>query len=173
MVITYKAAWEQQQQKKVTKTTLCTGFSLRRRTAGGRTERKRERKRKLRGGAVVTEEQRSRGRKGKREEFRSVLWIKHAGPGMLIHLWFGRERKEMAGEKGQLGDRWARARSGEVKTGSIVIGFHNFLWEHDWNFVTSLSRDSRLNFLKGVLTGYARRFTHCSAGWMWSKTTRL
>lgn len=61
----------------------------------------------------------------------------------------GEREKEAAGVKGQLSDRWARARSGEVKTGSIVIGFHNFPRERDWNFVTSLSWDSRLNFFKG------------------------
>lgn len=41
------------------RSTLCVGFSLRRRTAGGRTEREgeKDRERKLRGGVAATEEQ--------------------------------------------------------------------------------------------------------------------
>lgn len=42
----------------------------------------------LRGGAAVTGEQWSRESKGKKGEFRSVLWIIHAGLDILIYLWF-------------------------------------------------------------------------------------
>lgn len=64
---------------------------MRGKAAGGRTERKRERK--LRGGVALTVEQQSRGSKEKRGEFRSVLWIMHAGLGILIHLWLGEREK--------------------------------------------------------------------------------
>lgn len=89
-------SWEyddytQSKMKKSNRTTLCVGFTLRRRTAGGRIERQRKRE-EMKGwggndrGTVKQRKQRKRG------EFRSVLWIMHAGLGSLIHFWFG-ERK--------------------------------------------------------------------------------
>lgn len=69
----------------------------------------------LRGGAAVTGEQWSRESKGKKGEFRSVLWIIHAGLDILDLSLVCREN-ETLGEKGQLSDRWIKKKKRESES---------------------------------------------------------